>query len=111
MAVRAILPLTDPLLRQKAQPVERFDPALRQLVADLFETVGPRPASGVASGARATSVATSLRLRADADVPTGPVLLVDDACASGWTLTIATALLREAGSGEVLPLVLHKRPS
>ncbi len=94
-----------------ASMAERIAEVGRMPVADLFETVGPRPASGVASGARATSVATSLRLRADADVPTGPVLLVDDACASGWTLTIATALLREAGSGEVLPLVLHKRPS
>ena len=89
---------------------ERIAEVGRMPVADVLETVGPRPASGVASGARAASVAASLRVRAGADVPTGPVLLVDDVCASGWTLTIATALLREAGSGEVLPLVLHKRP-
>lgn len=48
MAVRAILPLTDPLLRQKAQPVERFDPALRQLVADLFETLHAAVGAGLA---------------------------------------------------------------
>jgi ATP-dependent DNA helicase RecQ len=79
-------------------------------VADLLEAVGPRPASGVASGARAAAVATSLRLRPGADVPSGALLLVDDVSASGWTLTIASALLREAGSGEILPVVLHKRP-
>ena len=56
-------------------------------------------------------VAASLRVRPGADVPTGPVLLVDDVCASGWTLAIAAAILREAGSGQVLPLVLHKRPA
>ncbi|MEU5715988.1 RecQ family ATP-dependent DNA helicase [Streptomyces sp. NPDC020403] len=36
----------------------------------------------------------------------GPVLLVDDFTESGWTLAIAARLLRRAGSGEVLPLVL-----
>ena len=39
----------------------------------------------------------------------GPVLLVDDECDSRWTLTVANHLLREAGSGPVLPLVLRSR--
>ena len=76
----------------------------------MLEAVGPRPPSGVASGARAAAVAASLRVSPGAEVPSGPVLLVDDVTASGWTLTLAAALLREAGAGEVLPLVLHKRP-
>ena len=36
----------------------------------------------------------------------GPVLLVDDRTDSGWTLTEAARVLREAGAGAVLPLVL-----
>jgi len=36
----------------------------------------------------------------------GPVLLVDDRTESGWTLAVAARLLRRAGSGPVLPLVL-----
>lgn len=36
----------------------------------------------------------------------GPVLLVDDMTDTGWTLTMATRLLRDAGVAEVLPLVL-----
>ncbi|MFJ6081615.1 RecQ family ATP-dependent DNA helicase [Streptomyces sp. NPDC092369] len=36
----------------------------------------------------------------------GPVLLVDDYSDSGWTLAVAARLLRKAGSGPVLPLVL-----
>ncbi|CCK27011.1 putative ATP-dependent DNA helicase [Streptomyces davaonensis JCM 4913] len=36
----------------------------------------------------------------------GPVLLVDDYTDTGWTLAVAGRLLRRAGSGEVLPLVL-----
>ena len=36
----------------------------------------------------------------------GSVLLVDDVFDSGWTMTIATALLRQAGSGSVYPYAL-----
>jgi ATP-dependent DNA helicase RecQ len=36
----------------------------------------------------------------------GPVLLVDDLVDSGWTFTLAGALLRDAGSAEVLPFAL-----
>lgn len=39
-------------------------------------------------------------------LPEGPVLLVDDVVDSRWTLTVAAALLRQAGSGPVLPLAL-----
>lgn len=39
-------------------------------------------------------------------VPTGAVLLLDDVVDSGWTLTIAAALLRRAGSGPVWPCAL-----
>ena len=36
----------------------------------------------------------------------GPVLLLDDYTDSGWTLAVAARLLRQAGSEQVLPLVL-----
>lgn len=36
----------------------------------------------------------------------GPVLLVDDVVDSGWTLSVAATLLREAGSGPVFPFAL-----
>ncbi|TMC11404.1 MAG: RecQ family ATP-dependent DNA helicase [Chloroflexi bacterium] len=36
----------------------------------------------------------------------GPVLLVDDRVDTGWTMTIAAKLLREAGASAVLPLAL-----
>jgi ATP-dependent DNA helicase RecQ len=41
-----------------------------------------------------------------ADLPSGPVLLVDDLTDSRWTLTVVGSALRRAGSGPVLPLVL-----
>ncbi|HEY8479793.1 MAG TPA: ATP-dependent DNA helicase RecQ [Spirillospora sp.] len=36
----------------------------------------------------------------------GPVLLVDDRVETGWTMTVATRLLKGAGAGQVLPLAL-----
>jgi ATP-dependent DNA helicase RecQ len=38
--------------------------------------------------------------------PGGPVLLVDDQIDTGWTMTLAAALLRDAGAPAVLPLAL-----
>tara|TARA_R110001592_G_scaffold363263_1_gene682789 strand:- start:15635 stop:17734 length:2100 start_codon:yes stop_codon:yes gene_type:complete len=39
-------------------------------------------------------------------VPSGPVLLIDDIVDSRWTLTVITALLKQAGSGLVYPAAL-----
>lgn len=36
----------------------------------------------------------------------GPVLLVDDRIDTGWTMTVAAKLLREAGAAAILPLAL-----
>jgi ATP-dependent DNA helicase RecQ len=49
-------------------------------------------------------------LRVTGEPPPGAVLLVDDEIGSGWTATVAAALLREAGTGAVYPLAVWKRP-
>jgi ATP-dependent DNA helicase RecQ len=36
----------------------------------------------------------------------GPVLAVDDLVETGWTMTVAAKLLRDAGAPAVLPLAL-----
>ena len=46
-----------------------------------------------------------------ADVPSGPVLLVDDVVDSRWTMTVVGALLRNAGAGEVHPFALAQSRS
>ena len=45
------------------------------------------------------------------DVPSGPVLLVDDIVDSGWTLTIVSTLLLQNGSGPVYPIALASTSS
>lgn len=44
-----ILEFPDPRLRTKAQPVSVFDAALKQLVADMFETMYAAPGVGLAA--------------------------------------------------------------
>jgi ATP-dependent DNA helicase RecQ len=56
------------------------------------------------SSQQARNVDGSLRI--DGNVPTGPVLLVDDMVDSRWTLTVAAFLLTSNGSGPVYPLAL-----
>lgn len=49
MALLEILHHPDPRLREKAQPVERFDAALRRLIDDMFETMYAAPGVGLAA--------------------------------------------------------------
>jgi ATP-dependent DNA helicase RecQ len=76
----------------------------RWAIADL----GVEPDRGAMNSAQRVA-AVLRRYRLEADVPTGPVLLVDDQVVTGWTLTIAARALRQAGATEVLPLALATR--
>lgn len=49
MAIRAILTFPDPILRQKAKKVTRFDNELQQLAADMGETMYKAPGIGLAA--------------------------------------------------------------
>ena len=71
MAIREILEVPDPLLRQISAPVEQFDADLRTLVSDMFETM--YDASGI--GLAAIQIGVPLRVlvmdlqERDADAP------------------------------------------
>ena len=58
MAILPILRFPDPRLRAVAEPVERFDADLRQLAADLLETMRAAPGVGIT----AAHVGVPLRL-------------------------------------------------
>ncbi len=80
-------------------------------VLDVLQVAGPPPAQDVASAARVAGLLAALSIAPDAPaLLDGPLLLVDDVSRTGWTLTVAAALLRDAGAGPVLPLVGHRRP-
>jgi peptide deformylase len=49
MAIREILEVPDPRLKTISKPVETFDNELKQLVADMFETMYDAPGIGLAA--------------------------------------------------------------
>lgn len=73
--------------------------------------VGGAPApTGVSSTIRVGHLLDTLTLDAEVDLPRGPLLLVDDVARTRWTLTVAAALLHDAGATSLLPLVGHLLP-
>ncbi|HET9139621.1 MAG TPA: recombinase RecQ, partial [Actinophytocola sp.] len=96
-------------------------PLLVASLAERIATVGRIPylgrilagstdASRMNSAQRLAQLWQSLRVEPDlaARLPGagGPVLLVDDQVDTGWTMTLAAKLLRDAGAPAVLPFAL-----
>src|SRR3954447_1827476 len=80
-------------------------------LVDALTVSGPRPPDDVPSGPRVEALFASLAVAPELpSLPDGPVLLVDDTYRTGWTMTVAAALLREAGAREVMPLVVQQLP-
>jgi ATP-dependent DNA helicase RecQ len=79
-------------------------------VRDVLAMDGTPGDTEVSAKARAQAQGRRLSLRTGESLDAQTVLLVDDTWRTGWTATIAGALLREAGADAVLPLVLHQRP-
>lgn len=79
-------------------------------LVDALQLSGTTPGADAASGAKVAALLDALTLRPEVDVPAGPLLLIDARYRSGWSMTVAAALLREAGATAVLPLVLHQLP-
>jgi ATP-dependent DNA helicase RecQ len=96
--------------RRVASMAQRIGAVGKLPVLEPFEWHGPPAPTEAASGARAGALLDSLHLRDAVAIPSGPVLLVDDTCRTGWTLTVAADLLAGAGAGAVWPLVVHRLP-
>ena len=79
-------------------------------LVEALRATGRAPDDGVSSGTRVRQLLDGLERDESVPLPEGPVLLVDDVARTGWTLTVAAALLRDGGAGPVLPLVAHRRP-
>jgi ATP-dependent DNA helicase RecQ len=94
------------LTRDLADGVARY---LRLPLVARWQIVDPgvAPGQGAANSAqRVAVVGRRYDLAVDQPLDGGPVLLVDDLVATGWTLTLAARALRTAGAGAVLPLAL-----
>ena len=92
------------LSRDLAEGISRV---MQLPVVGTFAIVDPAvpPGAGQSNSAQRVA-AVDRRFALQADVPSGPVLLVDDLVVTGWTMTLAARALREAGATAVLPLAL-----
>jgi len=78
-------------------------------LVEALEVTGPPPAAEATSTVRAKDLLIRTRLRPGTSFD-GPVLLIDDVIRSRWTMTVAGALLADAGATAVLPLAIHQLP-
>jgi ATP-dependent DNA helicase RecQ len=79
-------------------------------ILELLVQNGPVPSTDTASAARVRALLDRLSVADGAAVPEGALLLIDDTYRSGWTMTVAAALLRRSGARAILPLVVHQLP-
>jgi len=78
----------------------------RLRLTGTLEQVHPTQGSRSNSAQRLRAVSGAFAVPPSWELDGSPVLLVDDRTDTGWTLTEAARVLRRAGAGPVLPLVL-----
>jgi ATP-dependent DNA helicase RecQ len=76
------------------------------VVPALVRRPGTPPQRSMGNSAHQAANALDTLALAKTAPPAGPVLLLDAVRVSGWTATVAAALLAEAGAGPVLPLAV-----
>lgn len=107
----AVVPMPSALHPRLVRSVAEHVASVGRLpLLEALRLRGPVPDAEAASGAKVTALFDALSLRPEVEVPAGPLLLVDARYRSGWSMTVAAALLREAGATAVLPLVVHQLP-
>jgi ATP-dependent DNA helicase RecQ len=92
------------LTRDFAEGLSRY---LKIPVVGTWSIVDPdvEPGHGAMNSAQRVA-AVGRRFRLAGEIPSGPVLLLDDLVATGWTITLAARAIRSAGASAVLPLAL-----
>lgn len=78
-------------------------------LVDALAVTGPPPSAEVSSGVRVRELLARTALRPGVALD-GPVLLIDDVIRTRWTVTVASALLVQAGASMALPLAVHQLP-
>jgi len=110
----AVVPMPSALHSQLIRSVALHVATLGRLpLVDALRLAGPSPGvdtADIASGAKVAALLEALSLQPKVALPAGPLLLIDAQYRSGWSMTVAASLLREAGAGAVLPLALHQLP-
>jgi ATP-dependent DNA helicase RecQ len=75
-----------------------------------FGWTGTSSPSDLSSTPVVAHLEDSITFDSSVEVPHGPVLLCATTMRTGWTATVAAALLHEAGASTTMPLVIHRLP-
>ncbi|MFN0093074.1 MAG: RecQ family ATP-dependent DNA helicase [Acidimicrobiales bacterium] len=106
----AIVPAPAPDPTWALDTARRLAEIGRRPLLEVFDWSGAALPADTASAPLVRRLEDAVQLSRPELVPDEPVILVAGEMRTGWTITIAAALLREAGCPAVLPLVLHRRP-
>lgn len=83
---------------------ERIGKYLHIPASPLFFRHSGKMQKSLNAGQRRENIAETLHLRADVDIPTGPILLYDDVMTTGASMEAAVLLLAEVGVTKVFPV-------
>lgn len=79
-------------------------------VLDVLTWQGDAVPTDTSSAPVVTHLEQAIRIDRSVPIPEGPVLLCATTMRTGWSITVAAALLHEVGYEAVMPLVIHKLP-
>jgi len=103
-------PAPDPEMRSNRQLANHLSTISRLPLLDAFTWQGPACPENLPSISYVNHLEKTIRLKTVSNRPVGPVLLCATTARTCWTLTLAAALLSEAGVESVMAVVLHRRP-
>ena len=103
-------PAPDSEMQSNRQLANHISTIGRLPLFDAFSWQGPACPENQPSASHVKHLEKAIRLQKLTDLPAGPVLLCATTARTCWTMTLAAALLSEAGVKSVMAIVLHRQP-
>lgn len=103
-------PAPDSEMQSNRQLANHISTIGRLPLFDAFSWHGPACPENQPSTSHVKHLDKAIRLQKLANLPVGPVLLCATTARTCWTMTLAAALLSEAGVKSVMTIVLHRQP-
>jgi ATP-dependent DNA helicase RecQ len=103
-------PAPDSEMQSNRQFANHISTIGRLPLFDAFSWQGPACPENQPSASHVKHLEKAIRLQKLTDLPAGPVLLCATTARTCWTMTLAAALLSEAGVKSVMAIVLHRQP-
>jgi ATP-dependent DNA helicase RecQ len=103
-------PAPDSEMQSNRQLANHISTIGRLTLFDAFSWHGPACPENQPSASHVKHLEKAIRLQKLTDLPAGPVLLCATTARTCWTMTLAAALLSEAGVKSVMAIVLHRQP-